>query len=254
MARTVRDAAYLLSAIAGYDSRDNYTSANPDGNRTVNYVFATNTTSTSLKGKRFGVPWNVIEYYGQPSDDPLVAPLLAAFNASIATITSLGATIVPTNLTINDGVNEEIVLDADFPVNLDTYIKALTTNPQNIYTLENLRDFTEQDPRELWTPTSRDVAVFNESLDLGYNNTDYRFWQAYQADLQLGGPDGILGALSRDKLDAVLLPSQYSYSFAAIVGTPIVRYVSSFSTVPQTLTPLCFLLPPMLPTKQTNTS
>lgn len=77
----------------------------------------------------------------------------------------------------------------------------------------------------MWTPTSRDVAVFNESLDLGYNNTDYRFWQAYQADLQLGGPDGIIGALARDNLDAVLLPSQYSYSFAAIVGTPIVRYV-----------------------------
>jgi len=221
----------LLSAIAGFDSRDNYTAANPDGNKTINYAAACNSTSLSLKGKRFGVPWNVIDYYGQPSDDPLVAPLLASFNASIATIVGLGATIVSTNLTINDGVNEEIVLDADFPVNLDTYIKALTYNPQEIYNLEKLRDFTEQDPRELWTPTSRDVAVFNESLELGYNNTDYRFWQAYQADLQLGGPDGIIGALARDKLDAVLLPSQYSYSFAAIVGTPIVRYVVQSSRI-----------------------
>ena len=36
------------------------TSANPTGNITVNYALACNNTS-QLKGKRFGVPWNVVE-------------------------------------------------------------------------------------------------------------------------------------------------------------------------------------------------
>lgn len=181
---------------------------------------------TALQGKRFGVPWNIIDIYdnGDPTD-PLVAPVLEAFNASLALIAASGATIVPTNISYNDGVQEEIVLDADFPVNLKTYLDALTYNPQNIQNLEDLRDFTERDPREDWTPTSRDVAVFNESLDLGWNNTDPRFWTAYSADLQLGGPDGVLGALQRDNLDALLLPSQTSFTYAAIVGSPVVRYV-----------------------------
>jgi amidase len=220
IARTVKDAAYLLSAIAGFDAHDNYTTANPSGNKTINYALACN--GTSLKGKRFGVPLSALNQLAPNASDPLVAPVLKAFASAVATIKAAGATIVNTNMTVNDGVNEEIVLDADFPVNLKTYLDALTYNPQNIQNVVDLRDFTERDPREDWSPTSRDVAVFNESIDLGYNNTDPRFWDAYSADLQLGGPDGVLGALARDKLDAVLLPSQFSYSFAAIVGTPVV--------------------------------
>jgi len=227
------------------------TSANPNGNITVNYALACNNTS-QLKGKRFGVPWNVVENYanGDPTD-PLVAPVLTAFNASLALIKAAGGIIVPTNLTLNDGVNEEIVLDADFPVNLKTYLDALTYNPHNITDLEELRDFTEQYPLEDWSPTSRDVAVFNESLDLGWNNTDPRFWPVYEADLQLGGPDGIIGALSRDKLDAVLLPSQFSFTYAAIVGTPVISVPMGFYPQGTPETPNSFgdlvATPPNLP-------
>ena len=54
------------------------------------------------------------------------------------------------------------------------------------------------------------VAIWNQSLALDYNNTDIRAWTAYQNDLLLGGPDGLLGAISRDNLAAVLLPTQFS--------------------------------------------
>jgi amidase len=243
IARTVKDAAYLLSAIAGFDAHDNYTTANPSGNKTINYALACK--GTSLKGKRFGVPLSALEYYAPNATDPLVAPVLKAFASAVATLKAAGATIVNTNMTgkfscglsnwityfttaveqrltivVNDGANEEIVLDADFPVNLKTYLDTLTYNPQNIHNVEDLRSFTESDPREQWPRIDDDVLT--ESIDLGYNNTDSRFWDAYSADLQLGGPDGILGALARDKLDAVVLPSQFSFSFAAIVGTPVV--------------------------------
>jgi len=53
-------------------------------------------------------------------------------------------------------------------------------------------------------------VIWNQSLALGYNNTDIRAWTAYQNDQLLGGPLGLLGAISKDNLAAVLLPTQYS--------------------------------------------
>ena len=48
MARTVRDAAYLLKAIAGSDPRDNYTLARPFANSsTPDYVAACNFSAFS---------------------------------------------------------------------------------------------------------------------------------------------------------------------------------------------------------------
>jgi len=165
MARTVRDAAYLLTAIAGPDPRDNYTLANPAGNKTINYEQACD--YSALKGKRFGVPWNIINYYSaNPNstavylDSPSALPVITAFNASIALIKKAGGIIVETDFSplsaYNSGGNETIVLDADFIVNLKTYLDELTYNPNNITDLESLRDWTESFPGEDWSPTSRD--------------------------------------------------------------------------------------------------
>lgn len=55
MARTVKDAAYVLQAIAGKDPYDNYTSAIPRI-PLPDYVAACKLSS--LKGKRIGVPRN----------------------------------------------------------------------------------------------------------------------------------------------------------------------------------------------------
>lgn len=237
MARTVKDAAYLLSAIAGSDSYDNYTTANPNGNRSVNYVSACD--YNALRGARLGVPWNVINYYqsnGNSSatylNNPVTAPVISAFNASLSLLASAGATIVPTNLTVpgayNSGGNETIVLDADFIVDLANYLKELTYNPNNITSLADLRAFTESFPAEQWSPTARDVGIWNETLALGFNNTSPQFWTAWENDQLLGGPLGLFGSIARDNLDAVLLPTQFAPSFAAIVGAPGVTVPMGF--------------------------
>lgn len=59
MARSVKDAAYLLQAIAGRDPKDNYTSAAPA--KLPDYVEACD--FDSLRGARVGVPRNVIERF-----------------------------------------------------------------------------------------------------------------------------------------------------------------------------------------------
>lgn len=63
MARTVKDAAYLLQAIAGRDPLDNYTSAAPA--TLPDYVAACK--FDSLRGVRLGVPRNVVAAYRDAS-------------------------------------------------------------------------------------------------------------------------------------------------------------------------------------------
>ncbi|KAI9660395.1 MAG: hypothetical protein M1821_009745 [Bathelium mastoideum] len=225
MARTVKDAAYLLQAIAGPDSRDNYTSAIPNNGSIPDYVAACN--FSALEGARIGIARNVIDL----SSDNSTPPVLAAFDAAVQVIRDAGATVIDnTNFTayeqwLSDN-NETLVLNADFLVDLANYFNELTFNPNNLHTLADLTNYTHANPLEDWP--DRDTAVWDGALQQGWNNTDPRFWPAYQADLYYGGEGGILGALDRNNLDAILLPTQFSPSIPALVGSPVVTVPMGF--------------------------
>jgi amidase len=220
MARTVKDAATILQAIAGPDPNDNYTSAIPNNGTLPNYVAACN--YSAFEGARIGVPWNVIELLS----DNTTVPITTAFSAAITLIQNAGATIVPANFTaaaafLNSSTETE-VLNADFIVDLAKYLSELTYNPNNVHTLADIRNFTHAFPAEDWP--ARDTAIWDDALfQQGWNNTDPRFWSAYQTDVQLyGGSGGLLGTLQQYSLDAVILPTSFASSWAAIVGAPIV--------------------------------
>lgn len=222
MARSVKDAAYVLQAIAGKDKYDNYTSAIPEP--LPNYVEACD--YNSLAGARIGVARNVLEIWGKYTD----APVLSAFSEAVKQIEAAGATIVDANFTAfeqwqSDG-NETLVLNADFLVNLATYFSELTYNPLNIEDLAEERTFTHQFPAEKWP--LRDTKVWGSALKQGWNNTSPKFWPAYQANLFYGGEGGILGALKRTNTSAVLLPTQLSPSIPALVGSPVVTVPMGF--------------------------
>jgi amidase len=93
MARSVKDAAYLLHAIAGKDPYDNYTSAIPF--KTIpDYVAACK--FSALKGKRLGVPRNLIDL----TNDATAVPIIPVFNAALKVLEAAGAIIVEnTNFT-----------------------------------------------------------------------------------------------------------------------------------------------------------
>lgn len=225
MTRSVKDAAYILSAIAGSDANDNYTLASPFANHTLpDYVAACD--HNALTGKRIGVARNVLEIWGEYTDQPV----LDAFDTAVQQIQAAGAEIVDANFTAfeawnNDG-NGTLVLNADFLVNLATYFDSLTLNPYDITNLEELRTFTQNFSLEEYP--SRDTAVWDAALEQGWNNTDPRFWPAYQTNLFYGGPGGILGALEQNNVSAVLLPTQLSPSIPALVGSPVVTVPMGF--------------------------
>lgn len=233
MARTVKDAAYVLQAIAGKDPFDNYTLAQPF-DTPPDYVAACN--FSALRGKRIGIPRNVIDPTMEPDNT-----VVAAFNAAVQTIKNAGATIVDnTNITAfaldqyNNGSAENIVLDADFISDLaDNYLSMLTYNPENVHNLEDVRTFTQHFPQEDYP--DRDTGVWDMALAIGYNNTDPRFWAAYQLNLEIAGPQGILGLLTNYSLDALILPTDFSPGLPALVGTPVVTVPLGFYPANETV-------------------
>ncbi|KAI4226264.1 MAG: hypothetical protein L6R36_003305 [Xanthoria steineri] len=233
MARTVRDAAYLLQAIAGKDSDDNYTLAQPFESL-PDYVGACN--YSSLRGKRIGVPRNVIT----PGEGD--GPVLAAFDTAIQIIRRAGATVVD-NVNITDFALDRylnsnaslIVLEADFISDLPLkYLSKLVTNPNSIQSLLDVRNFTQTFPPEEYP--DRDTAVWDGAVDLGFNNTSPQFWATYQENLEIAGRQGLLGVLANYSLDALILPTHYSPGLPALVGTPVVTVPMGQSPANTTVT------------------
>ncbi|KAL1598172.1 hypothetical protein SLS59_007182 [Nothophoma quercina] len=238
IARTVKDAAYILQAIAGPDQYDNYTSAIPWAGNSTNatkpdYVAACKLDA--LAGKRIGIPRNTIG-----TRNIVSAPIFDAFDSAIEILKEAGAIIVDnTNYTAYaqylNSTAEDTVLAGDFGPNLAAYLAQLTYNPNDVTDLAEVRNFTQTFPAEEYP--SRDTAEFDAALALNFTNTDPQFWAAYQADLYFGGPGGILGALATYNLDAVVLPTRTASSISAIIGAPIVTvplgaYPSNTTVIP----------------------
>lgn len=160
MARTVKDAAYILSAIAGIDKNDNWTSAQPF-HQVPDYVKACR--YSAFKGVRVGVPRNGIDQFLSKS----TGPIMTAFEKALDVMANAGAKVVDeTNFASFDVPafqrNSSIVLDTDFLTGLSDYFSKLQDNPNNVHSLRDLAQFTRTDAREGYP--NRDVGLNLEVL------------------------------------------------------------------------------------------
>ncbi|RYP70593.1 hypothetical protein DL769_004915 [Monosporascus sp. CRB-8-3] len=217
MARTVKDAAIILGAIAGFDPKDNYTRAIPHCGKIPHY--AARLDAEYLKEARIGVPYNVLPRSNNSEE-------MVAFWSAIELMQNEGATIVDASWADASAPTSSAVLPADFISNLASYLAELTVNPHNIHSLEELREFTQSFPLEQYP--DRNTATWDSALGLGYNNTDFRFWEALQMNYYAGGEAGLLGAYERNEVDVIVMPSSNSPGLAAIVGAPVVTVPMGF--------------------------
>jgi amidase len=111
-------------------------------------------------------------------------------------------------------------------VNLASYLSTLTYNPRGIENLADLDNFTKTFPLEDYP--DRNTATWDQALQQGFNNTSPQFWSYYQQNLFFGGEGGVLGALDRNNLDAVILPTSFSPGVPALVGSPVVTVPLGF--------------------------
>ena len=154
MAPTVKDAAYMLSIIAGMDKNDNWTSAQPFS-QVPDYVNACK--QSALKGARVGVPRNGIT----PFLSNHTGPIMAAFDKALRVMTASGAKVLDETDFASFDIpafhrNSSIVLDTDFVAGLADYFSQLEANPTKMHSLHDLAQFTRGDSREAYP--NRDVG------------------------------------------------------------------------------------------------
>ncbi|MCJ1479410.1 hypothetical protein MMC13_008095 [Lambiella insularis] len=220
MTRTVKDAAYILSAISGQDRLDNWTYAQPHAKQSnPDYVKAC--TLRGLKNARIGIPRNGIEYFL----DKNTRPIMDEFEKALQGMSEAGATIVDgANFPAFDfpafSGNASIVLDTDFVAGLANYFSFLDRNPNSIHSLEDLASYTKSDPREQYP--DRDTYVWDRELSRNITNEDSESHQAYQANLRMGLDEGVVGALERYSCDVLAMPTFASFHLPAIAGLPVV--------------------------------
>ena len=226
MARTVKDAAYVLNAISGPDRYDNWTSAHPSiGGSIFDYVKACD--PSGLKGSRIGIPRNGIKYFL----DENTAPIMHAFEEALQIMKGAGATVVDnTNFPSFDfpafSRNASIVLDTDFVSGLTSYLSLLIQNPQNIHSLADIATFTKSDPREEYP--HRDTYVWDRELHRNITSDSPESRAAFAANLRMGLEEGVEGALDKFDCDVLAMPTFASFHLPAIAGLPIVAVPLGF--------------------------
>lgn len=221
LARTVKDAAKMLQAIVSQDPKDNYTLASPYASGFPDYVAACQVSG--LQGKRIGVPTNVLNHLSGPESDVIGS----VFKKAVSKISEAGASIVDgANFTAyEESLTSKIpsaVTGIGFLSNLPRYLASLKSNPNNIHSLADIRHFTQTVQPRLEEYPSRNTGVWDLILSMELNTSSPEYWTMHQQALQLGGEGGIIGALERHNLDAVLLPTSLAASIPSIVGTPVI--------------------------------
>lgn len=196
IARTVADAALLLSIISGPDPRDPATAAS--AGHAVDYT--QHLRSDGLAGARIGIPREV--YFGYSTHADAVA------ERAIATLRALGATIVdpadiPTAKQLRESEREMTVLLYEFKADLNAYLAALVPTAP-VKSLEELIAFNlahADDELAHFGQELVEMAQAKGSLD------DGAYREALEANRRLAGPEGLDAVLDAHHLDALMMPT-----------------------------------------------
>ena len=221
MTRTVKDAAYALSAMAGPkgDPGDNYTNAIPFDTIPD---YASYCKLDGLKGARLGIPRNIFPQANLTEAD---VQQIDAFNAILPLLTSLGANITdnadyPDITAYKTEAQFILALNIGFKHDIAKYFQALKFNPTGITNLQQLLNWTVDFPAEQYPP--RSVDLWQAGLDSNLTIDSPEYLQAIAHNAYLGSNATIQGALDDYDLDALVVPSAYSVRPAVYKGYPVI--------------------------------
>jgi amidase len=216
IARTVKDAAHILSILAKSDSSDDHSSQESNG---PTPDFAASCTKTDLKGTRIGVPRNIP---GASSEY-----VVSQFERTLKTLKQAGAEIIEdTNLA---GIElwkdlsartRTMAVISDMKDSMSRYFQSLVTNPLNIKSLVDLIRLTKDTKEEDYP--ERNVAFFEEAQSVRQDEPAFVDFQNIEE--YIAGEGGIPGAIDKWSLDAVVCPSSDGLisTFAAIARAPAI--------------------------------
>ncbi|KAK6198684.1 Glutamyl-tRNA amidotransferase subunit A (Glu-ADT subunit A) [Scheffersomyces amazonensis] len=243
LARTVRDATYVLQQIYGVDPLDNYTYAQigntPEDGDYVKYV----SNKTALQGARFGLPWAKLWSLADPEQVDGLLQTIKAIEDAGATVYN-NTNFLNLDVISSDGWNwdfgavnesEYTIVKVDFYNNIATYLSELENT--DIRSLEDLVNYNfANDGTEGGNPGVVPAFASGQdgllaSLEWGgiMNET---YYQAIEFVHRTSREEGIDYALNYTdpttgenfQLDGLLVPSGHSitYQQAARAAYPMI--------------------------------
>ncbi|KAM4060617.1 amidase [Hirsutella rhossiliensis] len=211
MARTVKDAAYLLSAIAGPDERDNYTSAFPFS-QVPNYVGACNTSG--LKGKRIGHARYLHTNVSCAVDESALKVLRNA-GAEIVDIAFDGRDDGRTMDRLQNVLSDHYlnIAQIDFKANLAEYFSKLITNPNNITSTVDLVRYTQDKYPNYWNdPANSGHLPYLETPPLNNSEASRLVWGNFSRMKSAASQYGFSAAFNKGEVDAFVIPFCDTYN------------------------------------------
>ncbi|KAI1352907.1 amidase signature enzyme [Xylaria sp. FL0043] len=219
LTRTVKDAAYMLSNMAGRSERDERTwnipfQKIPD--------FVKYCSGTDLSGITIGVPRNSF------TADP-TSPIMISFEAALRTLVSAGALVIDhADFPAADEfkkLNQQvkgIVRSSEFKRDIVRYLNTLENNPHNIKSAEDIIKFTKTHEKEDYP--SRDIGKFLWTQVEGVDVESEKYHKMVEQERFFGGEGGILGAMDKYNLDVLVVPSSFGIGndLAAKMGFPVI--------------------------------
>ncbi len=218
LTRSVKDSAYLLSAMAGRSRQDDRTWDIPLDPIPDYTMFCQEINLTDIT---IGVPRNSFD-----ADD--ASPISATFEAALETLRSAGAKVVDNaNFPAAEDfkkLNQQvkgIVRSSEFKRDIVGYIQTLETNPNNLHSAEDIIEFTKAFPAEEFP--DRDIGKFLWTQAEGIDVDSKKYADMVAQERFFGGEGGILGAIDKYKVDLFVVPSDWGIAndLAAKMGFPV---------------------------------
>lgn len=233
MARTVRDAAILLNAIAGVDARDNATAA-LSARQPVDYTRSLD--ANGLRGARIGVARTRFFGYSDVTDKVI--------EQALGVMKQHGAVIVdPANIeTAGKFDDSEFdVLLYEFKADLNSYLASLGPKAP-VKSLQDIIAFNEQHRTQEMPWFGQEIMIQAQAKG---PLTDQKYVDALAQNLKMSRTDGIDATMSKYNLDAIVAPtggpawttdlingdhfSGASSTPAAVAGYPNINVPAGFS-------------------------
>ncbi|WP_144463639.1 amidase family protein [Siminovitchia fortis] len=215
MARTVKDAAYLLGALAGADEKDPATRAIPPS-AAADYV--AEIQGTNIKGVRIGIA-------GEPFTLRLSKHKLALMEEAKSTLKELGAELIE-NIQIPSARHTWgfDIFTYEFKVGLNAYLQ--NTHPSNpIRSLADVIKFNADHPDRMLKYGQKLLEMAEETSG---TLTEPEYILTLDQDLRLSREEGIDHALKEHQLDAIMFGGDRGSVIAARAGYPTVIVPAGF--------------------------
>src|SRR5438132_3891994 len=195
MARTVRDAAIVLNAIAGVDPRDSATSSL----RTREQIDYTRyLDANGLRGARIGVARAKFFGYSDVTDK--------AINDAVDAMKAQGAVIVdPANIeTAGKFDDSEFdVLLYEFKADLNTYLTSLGTKAP-VKSLQEIIAFNDAHKDQEMPWFGQEIMIQAQAKG---PLTEKKYIDELASNLKMSRTDGIDATMDKNKLDAIIAPT-----------------------------------------------